>query len=177
MKTFKTKILVSFALMFAASVIQSAVAQVSNYKAYTLFVYNFTKYIEWPEGAIKQEFVIGVYGNSPISEEFQKMATLKKAGDRVIRIVEVNEATLAGDVQILFLPEEKSLKIEAIVHALRGRSVLLVTEKQGLVSKGANISFLSDKNSVKFELNNNALSSQHLKVSKTLEALAFKGPS
>lgn len=150
-------------------------AQVSNYKAYTLFVYNFTKYIEWPDGSIKDEFVIGVYGKSPIVEEFQKMAALKKAGDKTIRIIELNESNLASDVHILFITDEKSVKIDAIVSALKGRSILLVTEKQGLVGKGAGISFMSDNNSVKFELNNNLLASQHFKVSKTLEALAFKG--
>jgi hypothetical protein len=174
MKTLKPT---CFLLLVMALMPVRLIAQVSNYKAYTLFVYNFTKYIEWPDGAIKDEFVIGVFGKSPIAEEFKKMAALKKAGDKTIRIVELNESNLETNLHILFIADEKSLKIDEVVTAVKGRSVLLITEKQGLVGKGAGISFFSDNNNVKFELNNSSLSGQRLKVSKTLEALAFKGPS
>ena len=152
-------------------------AQVSNYKAYTLFVYNFTKYVEWPDGAIKDEFVIGVYGNSPIINELQKMVAVKKAGEKNIRIVELTETTNASDVHILFIPDEKSSQLQKVVSAIKGKPVLLVTERQGLVQQGAGISFLSDNNSLKFELNNASIANQNLKVSKTLAALAFKGSS
>jgi YfiR/HmsC-like len=155
----------------------STLAQVSNYKAYTLFVYNFTKYIQWPETAIKDDFVIGVFGKSPILEELQKMGALKKAGDKNIRVIELSDATLASEVHIVFIPDDKTAQIPNIVAALKGRPVLLVAERQGAVEKGAGISFLSDHNSLKFELNSASITNQNLKIAKTLEALAFKGPS
>ncbi len=161
-------------LAFAVS---NALAQVSNYKAYTLFVYNFTKYIQWPDGAIKDEFVIGVFGKSPIQEELQKMVSIKKAGDKSIRIVELSERTLDQEVHILFVPDDKSAHLVSIAAELKGKPVLLVAEKEGGVQKGAGISFLSDHNSLKFELNSSSIAAQNLKVSKTLEALSFRGPS
>lgn len=166
-----------FAAMLLTVVAFSSYAQISNYKAYTLFVYNFTKYVEWPQGVIKDEFVIGVFGRSPMLDELQKMGALKKAGDKVIRVIEISETTLNTDLHILFIPDDKTPKIESIVTAVKGRPVLLVAEKEGTVRKGAAISFLSDHNNLKFELNTNATTSQNLKVSKTLEALAYKGPS
>lgn len=149
-------------------------AQVSNYKAYTLFLYNFTKYIQWPDGAIKNEFVIGVFGKCPIIEELQKMGEVKKAGDKSIRVVEVSEETLSSEVHILFVPEQKSGQLPSILTAVRGKPVLLVSDKAGLVEKGAGISFLADHNNLKFEVNSTSIASQNLKISKTLEALAFK---
>lgn len=164
----------SLVMLFCIITIENVNAQVSNYKAYTLFVYNFTKYIQWPDGAIKNEFVIGVFGKSPITEELQKLGEMKKAGDKVIKIVELSEATLNSEVHILFVPEQKSNQIASILTALKGKPVLLVSDKPGLVEKGAGISFLSDHNNLKFEMNTNAIASQNLKSSKTLEALAFK---
>jgi hypothetical protein len=154
-----------------------AAAQVSNYKAYTLFIYNFTKYVQWPDGVIKDEFVIGVYGKSPIHEELQKLVASKKAGDKNIRIVEITKNNLESDVHILFIPEEESAQVALIAKTLKGRPVLLVTEKERLIDKGATISFMVDHNSLKFELSNTSIAAQNLKVSKTLEALAYRGPS
>ena len=164
-------------IALSVAIWSESMAQVSNYKAYTLFVYNFTKYVEWPDGAIKDEFVIGVFGNSPITNELQKMVAVKKAGEKNIRIVELTETTNASEVHILFIPEEKSGQLQKIVSAVKGKPVLVVTERQGLVEQGAGISFLSDNNSLKFELNNISIANQNLKVSKTLAALAFKGSS
>jgi hypothetical protein len=164
-------------IMLSCATVGSTCGQVSNYKAYTLFVYNFTKYIQWPEGAINDEFVIGVFGKSPILEELQKMGALKKAGEKTIRVIEVSEANLTSELHIVFIPDDKTAQISNILIGVKGRPVLLVAERQGAVAKGANISFLSDHNSLKFEINGLSITNQNLKISKTLEALAFKGPS
>jgi hypothetical protein len=177
MRILKNRWFVCMNIVLSIAAMPRAQAQVSNYKAYTLFVYNFTKYIQWPEGSIKDEFVIGVFGKSPIIEELQKMGSLKKAGDKIIRIVELSETTLNSEVHILFVPEEKSNQLSTILAAIKGKPVLLVSERQGLVEKGAGISFLSDHNNLKFEMNSNSIANQKLKSSKTLEALAFKNGS
>jgi hypothetical protein len=149
--------------------------QLSTHKAHCLFVYNFTKYIQWPDGAIKDEFVIGVYGRSNIREELEKMSALKKAGDKTIKVIEVNNIDKIAGVHILFIPEEKSGQLSAILESIKGKPVLVVAERQGLIHKGAGISFFADENNLKFELNSNSIANQNLKVSKQLEALAFKG--
>lgn len=165
------------AVIISCAAMVDTSAQVSNYKAYTLFVYNFTKYIQWPEGAIKDDFVIGVFGKSPVQDELEKMVTLKKAGDRTIRIVEVSESNLTTEVHLLFIPDDQTDQMSKILSAVKGKPVLLVAEKEGAVQKGAGISFVADHNNLKFELNSNSIAGQNLKVSKTLEALAFKGTS
>ncbi|HEY0655046.1 MAG TPA: YfiR family protein [Chryseosolibacter sp.] len=174
MKTTMNRFAALLVILLSGVAIHDATAQVSNYKAYTLFVYNFTKYIQWPDGSIKDDFVIGVFGKSPILEELQKMGEVKKAGDKNIRVVEISEATLGSDIHILFVPEQKSNQIATILTAVKGKPVLLVSDKPGLVEKGAGISFLSDHNNLKFELNSNSIANQNLKISKTLEALAYK---
>lgn len=165
-----------FALAFV--MISSLVnAQVSSYKAYTLFVYNFTKYIQWPDGSIRDEFVIGVYGRSPIKEEFEKMGALKKAGEKAIRIIEVNDLKTVDQLHILFVPDDKSGLISDIMTTLRGKPVLVVGERQGLTEKGAGISLFSEQNNVRFEMNSASLAVQKLRVAKALEGLSstYKG--
>lgn len=162
------------ALIVALMLTVSANAQVSNYKAYTLFIYNFTKYVVWPEGEVGAEFVIGVYGKSPITDELAKMGALKKVGDKSIKVLEMDQSTISSAVQILFIPEDKSNQINNVISSLKGRPVLVVAEKEGLINKGACISFLTDQSNLRFELNSVSLTDQKLKVSKALESLAFR---
>src|ERR1700740_2397343 len=64
-------------------------AQDVDYKAYTLFVYNFMKYTEWPEAQSKGDFVIGVLGSSPIQKELETLAATKKIKGRTILIKKI----------------------------------------------------------------------------------------
>ena len=50
---------------------------------------------------------------------------------------------------------------------------LIITEKEGLVEKGAGINFIIKNNRQKFELNKKNVEKYKLKVSSNLEALAF----
>jgi hypothetical protein len=52
-------------------------------------------------------------------------------------------------------------------------NTLIITEKQGLVEKGAGINFVIKNNRQKFELNKKNVERYKLKVSSNLEALAF----
>ena len=152
-----------------------AYGQLSTHKAQCLFVYNFTKHIQWPDGAVKDEFVIGVYGKSAIREELEKLSALKKVGDKAIRIIEINSNDKLDHVNILFIPEDKSGQLTVILEAIKGKPVLVVTERRDLTQKGAGISFFADENNLKFELNSNSISNQRLRVSKQLAALSANG--
>lgn len=170
--TCKTKIGV-LVLMTCLHVV--AYGQLSTHKAHCLFVYNFTKYIQWPDGAIKDDFVIGVFGKSDVRAELEKMSAMKKVNGKTIRVVEINSTDKLDGVHILFIPDEKSGQIGAVIESIKGKPVLLVTERQGLIQKGAGISFLTDDNNLKFEINSSSISSQNLRVASQLETLAHKG--
>ena len=62
----------------------SAKAQDEKFKA--LFMYNFTKYIEWPQTKQSGDFVIGVMGNSAIVSELNAIASKKTVGAQNIKV-------------------------------------------------------------------------------------------
>jgi hypothetical protein len=71
-------------LLVASLFSKNAKAQETDYKAYSLFVYNFMKYVEWPEAQSKGDFVIAVLGDSPINKELENLAASKKLKGRNI---------------------------------------------------------------------------------------------
>jgi hypothetical protein len=151
-------------------------AQELDYRAQSLFIYKFTKYINWPEEKQTGDFRIGVFGNSPIFQELQLMASLKKGGnDQNIVVQEINPDTDISDFHLIYVAASKSRQINSISEQVSNQPVLIVAEREGMARRGASISFLILENNVlKFEVNVDKLDEQKLIISEDLLKLGFK---
>jgi hypothetical protein len=169
----RINILVVLAGMLIPSL--STLGQTLNYKMESLYVYNFTKYIDWPANDNSTEFVIGVYGNSPLTEELNRSVAGKHVGFRTISVKVFKTLDEAMKCQILFIPTSESGNLKKMTDELKGKPILVVCEKEGLCRKGAGISiFLDDDDDykTKFEMNKNSIENNGLVVSKMLLRLA-----
>ena len=142
-------------------------SQDKDYKAYTLFLYNFMKYIEWPDAT--GDFVIGIVGDSPIKQELITLAETKKAKGRKIIVKVINVPEDAITCSMIFIPSSKSSQLKSITEKIKGKPVLIVAEREGLAKKGAAISFaVNDDDVLQFDFNKSVLESQSLKIANLL---------
>lgn len=169
---FKVIILIIFTSLFGSK----AYSQELDYRAQSLYIYKFSKYIFWPEDKLKGDFKIGVYGNSPIFEELKLMASLKKAANGLnITVKEISEGEDLSAYHIIYVPASKSRQINALTEQIENAPVLIVAEREGMATRGATISFLITENLVlKFEINMARLEEQKLKIAEELLSLGFK---
>jgi hypothetical protein len=164
-------------LLFLIS--QAAFAQEINYKLASLYVYNFTKYIDWPEDHNKKEnFVLGVLGNSPALEELKKMAATKKMVLNKPAVVEkVQTLKEMETCHILFIPAGQSARLKEVKELLKSKSILIITEKAGMGQKGSGINLYLDDDDdykLKFEVNKGAMEARGLTISSQLMSLGVK---
>ena len=138
-----------------------------------MFIYNFTKYIEWPSSYQNGNFVIGVFGDSPVIENLEKMASVKKVGAQPIQVVKFNSVPEISKCHILFVPAGKSKELEEILIKTGNQATLVITEKPGLAKKGSAINFVLVNGRWKFEINNSVTASSNLKVSSELLKMAI----
>ena len=149
-----------------------AFSQDVDYKSYTLFLYNFMKYIEWPDKS--GDFVIGVVGDSKVTEELMLLAEKKKVGGRNILVKTVSNTEEALLCNMIYVPSSKTNMLKAIAEKVRGKPVLIVGEREGLARKGAGISFVvEDDDVLKFDINKSVLDSQSLKIANLLMQLGI----
>ena len=141
----------SFLLVFVAMSLSPAIAQ--NYKMHSVFIYSFTRYVQWPDAYNQGEFEIMVLGDSPIVDELKAMAQAKKVGDRPIKITKIKEASEIRKCNILFVPTSRSADIAAVMEKINTQSILVVTEEPGLALKGSDINFIIKDGKLAFELN------------------------
>lgn len=150
-------------------------AQRLNYKLASVFVYNFIQYIEWPKDKRSGSFIIGVYGDSPITAELKKFITSKHVGEQTIEVRVIKNVEEAAECHVIFIPLESSDKVKQISEQLKGKPVLIITEKLGLCRKGSSISLYLDEDDdykTKFELNRSLIENNGLTISQRLILLA-----
>jgi len=112
-----------YLLLLTLGVSQMVSAQNSaRYEA--LFVYNFTRYIQWPNSN-SQEFVIGILGKSDIYSELQPISVNKKIGSSPIVLKQFSSASEVSKCQILIISGEASSQVALLASQLQGKNTLI----------------------------------------------------
>lgn len=141
-------------------------------KIKAIYIYNFTKYIEWPESYKEGNFVIGFLGsNSALLSKLSEIAT-KKVGSQSI---EIRNITKVDDTKfnIIYILTDNSTQLSEVLSKVKGKSTLIVTDKPGLAKQGAGINFVIVENKQKIELNKVNIEKYKLKVASTLVDMAL----
>lgn len=167
MKKYITLSLIVFSSFFSAK------AQLGDYKSHTVYIYNFTKYIQWPATYQAGDFVIGVYGTSPITAQLRSATANKTVGTQKIVVKQYNNLAAIDNPHILFIPNLQSKNLEALKKKLEGKSTLFVTEKNGLAKQGSHINFILRDGKWKIELNDAEVEAAGMKVSSQLSRIAI----
>lgn len=143
------------------------------YKLHSIFIYNFSKFIDWPQNYKSGDFVIGVLGDSPITEHLKQMASNKMTGTQRFSIKNFSNPGDLEQCHILYIPKSLSSKFEECRDKLVGQPTLIITDKPGLGETGSGINFLLVDGKPRFELNKSYTEERKLKVSSELSKLAI----
>ena len=162
-KVFFSLVLLTFSFQLTAQ----------NYQLHAVYMYQFIKYIKWPDAVSQGDFVIGVLGESPATDHLKKMAETKKIGSRNIVLKEFNSVSDITNAHMLFIGEGNIESVESVLGQIEGQHTLLITEEEGFGLEGSNINFVERNGRLVFELNQHAMDREQLKVSSELAKLAI----
>jgi hypothetical protein len=165
-----------FKAIFIALVIFSGSAFAQDrpvHEVYSMMVFNFTKYVQWPDHTANGEFVIGVIGNPEIYNTLTAWYGGKPKGSKTYVIKNFKSSAEVTDCHVVFVDKSKSGEFEALNDKVKGKGTLIITDKQGLGEKGSGINFKTVDNKLRFELNQKALETSNLKVSGALSSMAI----
>ena len=143
-----------------------------DYTMQTLYIFNFTKYVEWPSG--NKAMKIGVVDNASAEEYLAKMAKAKSTGDVEISVINTKDESGLGSCQIIFIPSNNTHLAAQLIERFKTQPILIVTEDADLTKKGASVSFKVVSSKLRFQLNEEGIKSKGLKVAGALSALAEK---
>lgn len=160
-------------LSFESTPAQGSSGQEPALKA--VFLYNFSKYIQWDQEHSTGPFVIGVLGQSQILGPLEGIAQKKKVAGRSIEIKKYSKLEDIQTCHILFVSTSDRKEIEKTLDEMRNikqSNILIVTDSEGGAKKGAALNFIVAGGKVRFELNDLALKRAGLEASSQLKKMA-----
>jgi hypothetical protein len=164
----------SIILVFASLVCFGVRAQERpTHEIHAAMVYNFIKYIQWPDEGQGGEFVVGVIGDDNVFNTLKQWYDGKPKGSKKYVIKKLASATESGECQVVYIGKSKSKEFENVKTSTTGKSVLTVTDGNGLGQKGSCINFKVIDGKLKFELNQGMVTGANLKVSSQLSSMAI----
>ena len=159
--------------LIAMFLVSTAYMQTSIPKAQTLFIYNFSRLIEWPTNYRTGNFVIGILGTSDVATELETYTKGKKVGTQNIEVIRYKAPTEIQNCHILFVPFARTKQITEVIAAMNGKSTLIITEKSGALDEGSAINFVILEDKMKFELKPENASRFGIKFSSKLQEMSL----
>jgi hypothetical protein len=145
-----------------------------EYRVKAAFLYNFTKFVEWPAtgGGKGKPFQIGILGEDLFGDEIEGLAG-KTVGDRILKVQRYPAwDDRAKKSDILFISGSQEKALAEIIRRLDGAPVLTVGDTVAYASRGVMINFFMEDNKVRFEINLKQAKRAGFQISSRLLKLA-----
>jgi hypothetical protein len=139
------------------------------------FIYNFTKFVDWPSDAFTsktQPIVIGVLGASGLTDELRTIVEGRKVNGRPIVVRAVADESDLGPTQVLFVGEVEDARFAALEPLIGDAPILTVGESAAFTAAGGAFRFVQHEGKLRFEINMSSVERRRLKVSGELQKLA-----
>lgn len=140
----------------------------------SLFIYNFTKYTEWPEAYKQGDFIIGVVNDNDLAEQLELAAKTKKINSQNVVIKRISSVAELSKCHVLYISGTSAAEVDPYIKKAKDYSCLIITEGKGLVESLSAINFVVVGSQLNFEMNKSLFDNKQLIVSNSLEKLATK---
>ncbi len=145
-------------------------AETSMSDAQAMFIYNFIRYVNWPQHPIQDRYVIGVVGSTPVYTSLEKYTKDRLVGGKSVQVTFCNRDEDMQKCHILYISQSQRKSLEGITKKLQGTSCLTVFDNcsRTRYSSSAIIDLVMVDRSLKFRLNVPYASNQNLIISNVL---------
>ena len=161
-------------LILIFSAIQTSSGQERpQHELHSMMIYNFLKYIQWPDGKNSGDFRIGIVGSDDVYNTLNTWYGNKTRGNKNFIIQKMQPEDDLSQCQLIYVGKTASSMFDKVLSKVADKPVLTVTNKNGLGEAGSCINFKVVQNRLKFELNQEAVSKTNLKTSSQLTNMAI----
>lgn len=143
------------------------------HEIHSMLMFNFINYVEWPADAKAGNFIIAVVGDENVASTIQNFYTNRTVKGQSVKVVNVDNVTAVNNAHVLYLSSSKSREFESAKAKFDGKSTLMITDKNGLGKKGSCINFQEINGKLKFEINQESIKGNNLKISNQLSSMGI----
>ena len=158
-------------LSLAAALPGRAQAPPTEYEVKAVFLFNFSQFVDWPEAAFadgRAPLVIGVLGSDPFGATLDEIVRGEMVNGRPLAVRRYQSPDQVDTCHILFIDRSQDSRLDTIVAALKGHSVLTVGDFEGFTRRGGMIRFVTVGNKIRLRINLGAAQEAKLTISSKL---------
>jgi hypothetical protein len=147
----------------------------TEYQLKAAFLYNFVKFVEWPTQAYAgpaSPTIVGVFGKNVFGDDLEKALHGKVINRHPLQFQAYDSVEQVTNCHVLFISASEENRFPQILAALRGKSILTVSESDRFIPDGGMINFVIINRKVRFQINNPAARQAGLTLSSDLLSLA-----
>jgi YfiR/HmsC-like len=177
-KTARKRSLISFLpalILWFGAVTLLAQTVAKEYRIKAAYLFNFSQYVEWPPDAFKDAndpLTYCTIGDDPFQGMLDESLNAKSAGKHPLRVQHLRPPENFQACQILFIGTNEKKRVAEVLETLKQSPVLVVGESSHFVQQGGTVGFLSEDNTIRFEVNLDAAQRARLNISATLLSVA-----
>ncbi len=146
------------------------------HKVKAAFIYQFTRFIEWPEATFAEKtspIIICVSGDQALLDTLQELVAKKEVGGHPFEIRAPSVMMDPEECHILYIASDQSLdKYEAVLSGSSTMPVLTVGDAKNFTAEGGVVRLYERKSKLGIEINIDAATRRNLKISSKLLGLA-----
>ena len=147
----------------------------SEYQLKAAFLFNFTKFVEWPANSFEDSqapIVLGIIGEDPFGDDLARMIAGQKVQGRGLVVRRERWGDDLRRCHVLFISASEHEHSSRILGSVQSAGVLTVSDMEGFAEAGGMIEFVTQENRVHFIVNLDAATQSKLRLSAKLLALA-----
>jgi hypothetical protein len=141
-------------LLLGAQSLQPSRAELSAQQVKSAYVFNFIKFVEWPEHELKtgDRIRLCVIGDDGLHTSLSGLNG-RKAGEYELQVRPSTEAANLDDCHVLFIGDQDRRRLVPIIKSLRDAHTLTISDIPGFAEHGGGIGLLRRDDRMLFEVN------------------------
>lgn len=147
----------------------------AEYEVKAAFVYNFIKFVEWPDAGVPpgDSIRLCILGDLPDAAAFTNLGGRQIRGKRMT-VLALDRPGETRGCDVLFVAANQTGRLREIIEALEDRPTLTISDTEGYARRGVMINMFLENKRVRFEVNEKKARAAGLRISVKLLKLASK---
>ena len=162
-------LLVAGACLFVQA-LSAADAPTEN-QVQAVFLFNFSRFVEWPPQAFaapSDPFVIGIVGTDPFGARLDEAVHNEQINGHALTVRRFRSISEVDNCQILFIDRSEIGRLSLILAALDHHSTLTVSQADGAAQRGVMIQFATENSRIRLRINVDSARAAGLTISSKL---------
>lgn len=180
-KRHRLQMLLLFCLLMFSPLVKNGFGQSAGseptpeYAVKAVFLFNFTRFVEWPVEAFADTLapvVIGVLGDDPFGTYLDETVRGEKVNGRLLTVKRYKSIEDIDTCHVLFISASEEGRIGRVLNRLKDKPALTVADGEGSAWEQIMIRFYKQSTKIRLRINVGAAEAVDLRISSKLLKLS-----